>query len=54
MTVTLDHVTRLVGGMATVRDVSPLGATREAMAAAQNEHPKRRHLETGTSMLTWR
>jgi len=54
MTVTLDHVARLVDGMATVRDVSPSGTTHEAMAAAQNEHRKRRHLETGTSMLTWR
>jgi hypothetical protein len=54
MTVTLEHVTRSVDGMATIRNVSPLGTTHEAVAATQNETSKRRYLETRTSMLTLR
>jgi hypothetical protein len=46
MTVTLEHVTRLIDGIPTIRDVSLTRCTtHEAVAVTQNEHTKRRHLE---------
>jgi hypothetical protein len=55
MTVSLDHVTRSVDGIATIRDVSlTLERGTRQLPSRKTKHTKRRHLEPRTSMLTLR